>query len=113
MKTAEQSSAVIKGAAVGPGSVPRLRFMVLMTISSSAGIRLLIVDPGDSRESPCEACLAPRVRLLCSARFLTSVRIDAATSIGVCSAGREGGALGLTCDEPSRTTGDVKRRKAR
>jgi hypothetical protein len=32
---------------------------------------------------------------------------------GVSAAGREGGALGLTCDEPSRTMGDVKRQKAR
>src|ERR1700751_1405853 len=33
--------------------------------------------------------------------------------LGVCSSGRAGEALWLTCDEPSRRMGEVKRQKAR
>jgi Cysteine-rich CPXCG len=47
------------------------------------------------------------------ARSLTNVRIDAASAAGVCSSGREAETLWLTCDEPSRRMGEVKRHKAR
>ena len=38
--------------------------------------------------------------------------IDAARTARVCSAGRDAGALWLTCDEPSRRMGGVKRPKS-
>jgi Cysteine-rich CPXCG len=41
-----------------------------------------------------------------------NVRIDAVQGRRVCSSGRGAGALWLTCDEPSRRMGGVKRPKA-
>jgi hypothetical protein len=89
MKAAVQSSTVVKGVAAGPIK-PRLRFMGLIT--TLLGLALWI---GSTLVS------------------LTNVHIDAASAAGVCSSGRAAEALWLTCDEPSRRMGEVKRHKSR